>query len=113
MIRKMLREGLEMLRRQEWRDACPSGAPVPEPHRCSEAHCTAIPLTGLQPGDGGTVTCLHQPEDPHTFKLVALGILPGTRVDIVQRSPAFVLRVGYAELALDKELAGRVRIRPD
>ncbi len=113
MIVRMLRDGLERLRPREWRDECPSGPPVPEPHRCSAVNCNSVPLTTLKAGDTGTVTCLHDPEDPHTFKLAALGILPGIRLNLVQRSPAYVLRVGYADLALDADLAGRVRVRLD
>ncbi|MBX6366274.1 MAG: ferrous iron transport protein A, partial [Gemmatimonadetes bacterium] len=33
------------------------------------------------------------------------------RLRLLQRYPAFVIRVGRAELALDGELAGRIRVR--
>jgi DtxR family Mn-dependent transcriptional regulator/ferrous iron transport protein A len=39
-----------------------------------------------------------------------LGILPGIPVRLVQAYPAYVLRVGFAEIALDFELARLVRV---
>jgi len=41
----------------------------------------------------------------------ALGILPGGAVELTQRFPAFVFRIGHAEFATDAELAERVRVR--
>lgn len=113
MITRALKNGLARLGVAEWRESCPVGPPVPEPHLCAAADCDSIPLTLLRPGDSGTVTCLQRPEEASTFKLAALGILPGTRLDLVQRTPGYVFRVGYTELALDAELAARVRVRLD
>jgi DtxR family Mn-dependent transcriptional regulator len=42
---------------------------------------------------------------------VALGVLPGAELTLVQRYPAFVVRIGHAEFALDAELAGRIQVR--
>lgn len=113
MITRAIRNGLARLGRGDWRDSCPGGPPVPERHRCAAAHCDSVPLTSLHPGESGTVTCLDRPEHPTTFKLAALGVLPGTRLDLIQCRPGYIFRVGYAELALDAELAARVRVRRD
>ncbi len=40
-----------------------------------------------------------------------MGVLPGARLLLVQRYPAFVFRLGYAELAVDRLLAARIRVR--
>ncbi|MBI2403138.1 MAG: FeoA domain-containing protein, partial [Gemmatimonadetes bacterium] len=42
--------------------------------------------------------------------LVALGVLPGVEVTLLQRYPAFVMRIGHAEFAVDDELARRVHV---
>lgn len=114
MIRRLLR-GRRRRRRQRrsWEGACAGGAPVPNDERCVDSDCESEPLTVLRPGETATVTCLQDPGSSRTFKLAALGILPGTRVLLLQRYPVFVLRMGYTEFALDAELAARVRIRPD
>ena len=41
---------------------------------------------------------------------VALGVLPGVPLRLVQTYPAFVVRLGFAELALDANLARLVRV---
>ena len=44
--------------------------------------------------------------------LAVFGLVPGADFELVQRSPAFVLRVGETELALDAEVAGRILVEP-
>jgi len=87
--------------------ACPDGVPV-HTDRCEE--CTSELLTTLSPGDVATVSCLEA-EGSALSKLAALGILPGARVRLVQRYPAYVFRLGFGEVAIDSALAGLVRVR--
>jgi DtxR family Mn-dependent transcriptional regulator len=89
-------------------DDCPTGVPVHQDGRCDE--CESEPLTTLQPGDEATVSCLDA-EGSAVAKLAALGILPGARVRLVQRYPAYVFRLGYGEVAIDETLAATVRVR--
>src|SRR5581483_2416419 len=44
-------------------------------------------------------------------RLVAMGILPGAELELLQRFPAFVFRIGCAEFAVDAALAERIRVR--
>ncbi len=99
------------LRGSRWGAECPDGAPVPVAARCAAVDCDAVPLTALAEGEGGVITCLADPDSVATRKLVALGILPGRAVELTQRFPAFVFRIGHAEFATDAELAERVRVR--
>jgi Fe2+ transport system protein FeoA len=92
-----------------WADDCPTGLPVPGASECEG--CDSIPLTLLAPGQRGCVTCLQQPGGMAAAKLGALGVLPGTELEVVQQFPAFVLRMGFAEIALDETLAGSIRVR--
>ena len=87
---------------------CPTGVPVHEDGRCGE--CESSPLTALRPGDEATVSCLDA-EGNAVAKLAALGILPGARVRLVQRYPAYVFRLGFGEVAIDEALAAAVRVR--
>ncbi|MBX6366057.1 MAG: ferrous iron transport protein A, partial [Gemmatimonadetes bacterium] len=106
-----VRAGLRVLRRRAWRDECPAGGPVPDATGCDVVACGVVSLAALGVGDGGTISCLEDPGSPRTARLVALGLVPGVRLRLLQRYPAFVIRVGRAELALDGELAGRIRVR--
>ena len=94
-----------------WDDACPEGGPpVHEVHKCDSGCCPSHPVTTLDLGSAGVVSCLTDPEHPRAARLAALGILPGVPVRLVQRYPAFVLRVGFAEIALDEQMARLVRV---
>ncbi len=45
-------------------------------------------------------------------RLAALGINPGVALNLHQRKPAFVVRLGETELALDPEIADEIYVRP-
>ncbi len=96
-----------------WGEGCPAGEPLPETERCAGTDCDSLALTELGVGEEVSVTCLQAAATPASAKLAALGVLPGARLRLVQRYPAFVFRMGYSEFALDAELAGRVRVRRD
>lgn len=94
-----------------WDDACPEGGPpVQEVHKCDSGCCPSHPVTTLSLGSAGVVSCLTDPEHPRAARLASLGILPGVPVRLVQKYPAYVLRVGFAEIALDHEMARLVRV---
>ncbi|MBC2723933.1 FeoA family protein [Desulfosporosinus sp.] len=38
-------------------------------------------------------------------KLMSMGILPGTRIKLIQKSPSYVFQVGYTQVAVDREIA--------
>lgn len=104
-----LRAGLRSL--AGWDDACPEGGPpVQEVHKCDSGCCPSHPVTTLANGSSGVVSCLTDPEHPRAARLASLGILPGVPVRLVQKYPAYVLRVGFAEIALDHEMARLVRV---
>ncbi len=89
---------------------CPDGIPV---HEHAGGHCDdcdSTPLTELASGEQATIACLDA-EAGAVAKLAALGILPGVRVRLVQRYPAYVFRVGYGEVAIDEALAATVHVR--
>lgn len=94
-----------------WDEACPQGGPpVREVHKCDSGCCPSHPVTTLALGMAGVVSCLTDPEHPRAARLASLGILPGVPVRLVQSYPAFVLRVGFAEIALDGDMARMVRV---
>lgn len=93
-----------------WKESCPPGGPVPEQHKCESACCPSQPVTTLDKGGSGVVSCLTDPDHPKAARLASLGILPGIPVRLIQTHPAYVLRVGFAEIALDQELARMVRV---
>lgn len=94
-----------------WAQDCPAGLPVPTAERCAAVDCDSVPLTALAEGEHACITCLQQPGGVGAAKLSALGVLPGVELELIQRFPAYVLRIGYADIAVDDALAGCVRVR--
>ncbi len=41
-------------------------------------------------------------------KLMALGVMPGAVLKLLQRFPAYVIQLGYTQLAIDKETAASI-----
>ena len=52
------------------------------------------------------------PEPLSIFRLAAFGINPGSEITLHQTRPAFVVRLGETELAIDKEIAREIFVRP-
>jgi Fe2+ transport system protein FeoA len=65
-------------------------------------------LADLEAGDTAVVEGFR--EHAHVRKFLSMGILPGTHVVLVKKSPAVVIRAGYSEFAFDRTLAGIVKV---
>ncbi|MCS6829098.1 MAG: FeoA family protein [Armatimonadota bacterium] len=72
-----------------------------------------LPLTALHVGEAGTVREVRLHDHLAARKLLALGVVPGVHVKVIQRFPAYVLQIGYTQIAIDHHLAKAVRIEPD
>jgi len=69
-----------------------------------------VRLTLLAEGVSARVSRLEEPGSEVTAHLVALGVLPGVEVTLLQRYPAFVMRIGHTEFAVDDQLARRIHV---
>jgi Fe2+ transport system protein FeoA len=67
-------------------------------------------LAELPAGGQGVVARLSG-EGALMARLTAHGLVPGTRVTLLQRSPAFVVELGETTLALERRVAEGVRLR--
>ena len=88
---------------------CPHGKPIPEGECCRRAKADQIrevaPLCDAKPGDRGTVAYLATRDNREVQKMMALGILPGVDIRLIQRFPSYVFQVGYSQFAVDRPLA--------
>lgn len=62
-------------------------------------------VAGMKKGDCARVALLRTHDRQMIRKLLALGVVPGVEVKVIQRSPAFVLQIGYTQVALDERCA--------
>jgi Fe2+ transport system protein FeoA len=70
-------------------------------------------LTSLERGATAVVTGFREDDENAVRKLLALGIVPGDHVRLRARYPVFVLELGSARYALDRELADRILVAAD
>ncbi|MGD8396493.1 MAG: metal-dependent transcriptional regulator [Candidatus Eiseniibacteriota bacterium] len=94
---------------------CPHGQPIPPGPCCGEALREVRPLVrrlaDMQVGQGGAISLLGARRDGRLERLGALGLVPGVRIRLVQRRPAYVLQVAETEIAIDHELASEIYVR--
>lgn len=65
----------------------------------------------LQPGQQAEVIDILSSDRSRLARLSAYGLMPGCRVCLRQRSPAFVLAVDETEIALDHRVAREIQVR--
>lgn len=69
-------------------------------------------LAALRPGVETEIISVRSRDKSTLHKLTALGLLPGVRVRVLRRFPCYLIEVGHAQIALDKELASAILVRP-
>lgn len=67
-----------------------------------------IPLTRLRAGQSGRVVHVAPGEPQLMVKLSSLGVLPGAIIELQQKVPAAVVRVGETTIALDGDIAAEI-----
>ena len=72
------------------------------------ANPPGIPLTRLRKGSRATVLSLGGDSSHERNKLMALGVMPGATLQLLQRFPSYVIQLGYTQLAVDKETAAAI-----
>lgn len=94
---------------------CPHNKPIP-PGKCCQAAAArpqklVSPLSELRPGQSGTVAYLYAPEADKLQKLMAMGVLPGAPVKLIQSFPSYVFQAGMSQFATDREMSDAIYVR--
>jgi DtxR family transcriptional regulator, Mn-dependent transcriptional regulator len=94
---------------------CPHGKPIPQGECCKKlSHHVkplVMPMSDLEPGSRGRIVFIAPKDHSRMDRLSSLGIVPGTEVQLHQKRPAFVIRIGETELALEMEIAGEIYVK--
>lgn len=94
---------------------CPHGKPIPPGECCEEARKSGdlgvVPLTELKPGDDGDIAYIQTEDSKKMQKLMAMGVLPGNRISLLQAFPSYIFRVGFSEFAIDSAMAREIFVR--
>jgi DtxR family transcriptional regulator, Mn-dependent transcriptional regulator len=95
--------------------ACPHGKPIPQGPCCRELSQTIEPLVQpldrLPAGAEGRIVYIVPRDRERLAPLTNLGIVPGARVRVRQKAPAFVLALGETTLAVDPAIAGEIYVK--
>jgi DtxR family transcriptional regulator, Mn-dependent transcriptional regulator len=94
---------------------CPHGKPIPPGDCCEEARRSGdlgvVPLTELKSGEEGDIAYIQTEDGKKMQKLMAMGVLPGNRILLMQAFPSYIFRVGYSEFAIDSAMAREIFVR--
>ncbi|HBB17341.1 MAG: transcriptional regulator [Syntrophus sp. RIFOXYC2_FULL_54_9] len=95
-------------------DTCPHGKAIPAGDCCLEAKRSGdlgvVPLTELTSGEEGRIAYIQTEDNKKMQKLVAMGVLPGNSIQLIQSFPSYIFRVGYSEFAVDAKMAREIFI---
>ncbi|KAF0218601.1 MAG: iron dependent [Geobacteraceae bacterium] len=94
---------------------CPHGKTIPPGDCCEEARRSGdlgvVPLTELKSNEEGEIAYIQTEDDKKMRKLMAMGVLPGNRIVLLQSFPSYIFRVGFSEFAIDTNMAREIFVR--
>jgi len=94
---------------------CPHGKPIPEGECCRTSRETIgrviSSLANLKVNQKGKVAYIHTKDHKKLQKLMAMNILPGMEITLIQNFPSYVFQIEQSQFAIDKELAENIFVR--
>ncbi|MDA0524961.1 metal-dependent transcriptional regulator [Methanococcoides alaskense] len=94
---------------------CPHGKPIPEGECCKKARDeleqVVTPLSLLKKGQKGKIAYFNMKEEEKMQKMLAMGVLPGIPVNLVQSYPSYVFDLNHTRYAVDREIAESIFVR--
>lgn len=69
-----------------------------------------VNLTELETGEKARILKINTNDLTKMRKLTAFGIMPGLDIIMIQRYPAFVVQIGFTQVALDEDIASEIII---
>lgn len=94
---------------------CPHGKPIPQGMCCQESakmiRSIVSSIVDVETGTRNKIAYLHTKDNKKLQKLMAMGILPGVSIQVLQKFPSYVLKIGHSQVAMDREMAEVIQIR--
>ena len=73
----------------------------------------SVPLVSCHSGESGEVSHIKTEDARKLRKIMNLGLIPGSKISLIQKFPNYVFQLGNTQLAVDKELANEIFIKLD
>jgi Fe2+ transport system protein FeoA len=70
-----------------------------------------VSLDKLGKGESAKVKRLITEDSKSLQKLLALGIIPGRILRVLQRTPVYILEIEHTQVAIDKKLASKIILK--
>jgi Fe2+ transport system protein FeoA len=72
-----------------------------------------VPLHQLKPGQSAQIVELRSSDPARLDRLSAFGLAPGSWVQMEQRRPALIFRVGETEISVDQDVASEIIVQAE
>ena len=93
---------------------CPHNNPIPKGEiKEGSSKEYSVPLVSCHSGESGEVSHIKTEDARKLRKIMNLGLIPGSKICLIQKFPNFVFQLGNTQLAVDKELANEIFIKLD
>lgn len=69
-----------------------------------------ILLSELEPFRPAVISSINLKDKDTLKKLMALGVLPGVPVKVIQQSPSYVFQAGNTKIAADSKIASNIKV---
>lgn len=94
---------------------CPHGLPIPRGECCQKYKIEVTPvvvrLTEFEIGSKGKITYIVPSDIVRISKLNSFGLIAGSIIKLIQKSPSFVIQVDETTVALDPEIAKEIYVK--
>ncbi|MEI6913782.1 MAG: metal-dependent transcriptional regulator [Armatimonadota bacterium] len=95
---------------------CPHGRAIPRGDCCGrsakEIAPLVRPLRDVPSGQNFRISFISSSHNGRLDRLAVLGLTPGADIFLQQKRPSYVLRVGETDIAVDKEIAADIFVKP-
>ena len=94
---------------------CPHGKAIPRGECCdrirTEIHPLVTRLSDAGLGDTVRIVFITPKSRKRLEKLSSLGIVPGSRLRLLQRNPSYVLQIGETTVAVDRDITDEIFVK--
>ena len=95
---------------------CPHGKPIPQGKCCEKdkkiASSINLPLSQLKAGESAIIRYIKSEHKENAIKkIINMGLLPGTKIHVIQTDLAIIIKIDSTTLAMDRNLADMIQVR--